>query len=37
MDACCVGVGAAALNAEGTKLVVESWTPERGLQRIERD
>jgi hypothetical protein len=25
------------LNAEATKLVVESWTPERGLQRIERD
>ena len=25
------------LNAEGTKLVVESWTPERGLQRVERD
>jgi hypothetical protein len=26
-----------ALNAEGTKLVVESWTPDRGQQRIERD
>jgi hypothetical protein len=26
-----------ALNAEGTKLVVESWTPERGLRRIERE
>jgi hypothetical protein len=26
-----------ALNAEATKLVVESWTPERGLQRVERD
>lgn len=26
-----------ALDAEGTKLVVESWTPNRGLQRIERD
>lgn len=26
-----------ALNAEGTKLVVESWTPDRGLQRVERD
>jgi hypothetical protein len=26
-----------ALNAEATKLVVESWTPDRGLQRIERD
>lgn len=26
-----------ALNAEATKLVVESWTPARGLQRIERD
>ena len=25
------------LNAEGTKLVVESWTPERGLRRVERD
>lgn len=25
------------LNPEGTKLVVESWTPERGLQRVERD
>jgi hypothetical protein len=25
------------LNAAATKLVVESWTPERGLQRIERD
>jgi hypothetical protein len=25
------------LNAEATKLVVEFWTPERGLQRIERD
>ncbi|MHB8463810.1 MAG: pyridoxamine 5'-phosphate oxidase family protein [Acidimicrobiales bacterium] len=26
-----------ALNAEATKLVVECWTPERGLQRVERD
>ncbi len=26
-----------SLNAEGTRLVVEFWTPERGLQRIERD
>lgn len=26
-----------ALNAEGTRLVVESWTPHRGLQRVERD
>ena len=26
-----------ALNAEATKLAVESWTPDRGLQRIERD
>lgn len=26
-----------ALNAEATKLVVESWTPDRGLQKIERD
>jgi hypothetical protein len=25
------------LNADATKLVVESWTPERGLQRVERD
>jgi hypothetical protein len=25
------------LNDEATKLVVESWTPERGLRRIERD
>jgi hypothetical protein len=25
------------LNAEATKLVVESWTPERGVQRVERD
>ena len=26
-----------ALNVEATKLVVESWTPERGLRRLERD
>jgi hypothetical protein len=26
-----------ALNAEATKLVVESWTADRGLQRIERE
>ena len=25
------------LNAEATKLVVESWTPERGMRRVERD
>jgi hypothetical protein len=25
------------LNAEGTKLVIDSWTPERGLRSIERD
>jgi hypothetical protein len=25
------------LDAEATKLVVESWTPQRGLQRVERD
>jgi hypothetical protein len=25
------------LNPEATKLVVESWTPSRGLKRIERD
>jgi hypothetical protein len=26
-----------ALNADATKLVVESWTPELGLRRVERD
>jgi hypothetical protein len=26
-----------SLNAEATKLVVESWTPERGLRSVERD
>jgi len=26
-----------ALNAEATRLVVESWTPERGFRRVERD
>lgn len=25
------------LNPEGTKLVVESWTPDQGLKRVERD
>jgi hypothetical protein len=25
------------LNADATKLVVESWTPARGLRRVERD
>src|SRR5439155_26288325 len=25
------------LNDEANKLVVESWTPERGLRRVERD
>jgi hypothetical protein len=25
------------LNAEATKLVVESWTPKRGLRRVERN
>jgi Pyridoxamine 5'-phosphate oxidase len=25
------------LNPEATRLVVESWTPERGLRRVERD
>jgi hypothetical protein len=25
------------LNAEATKLVVESWTADRGLRRVERD
>lgn len=25
------------LNADATKLVVESWTPGRGLRRVERD
>jgi hypothetical protein len=26
-----------SLNAEATRLVVESWTPERGLRKVERD
>ncbi len=26
-----------ALNAEANKLVVETWTPARGLRRVERD
>jgi hypothetical protein len=26
-----------ALNVEATRLVIESWTPERGRRRIERD
>lgn len=26
-----------ALNAEATRLVIESWAPERGLRRVERD
>ena len=26
-----------ALDATATKLVVESWTPERGIRRVERD
>jgi hypothetical protein len=26
-----------ALNPEATKLVVESWTPGRGIRRVERD
>jgi hypothetical protein len=30
-------VAITGLNVEATKLVVESWTPERGLRRIERD
>jgi hypothetical protein len=25
------------LNADATKLLVESWTPDRGLRRVERD
>ena len=25
------------LNAEATRLVIESWTPEHGLRRVERD
>jgi len=25
------------LNAEATRLMVESWTPERGLRTVERD
>jgi hypothetical protein len=31
------GVVITGLNAEVAKLVVESWTPERGLVRVERD
>ena len=30
-------VAVTALNPEATRLVVEWWTPERGLRRIERD
>ncbi|HVV36699.1 MAG TPA: pyridoxamine 5'-phosphate oxidase family protein [Acidimicrobiales bacterium] len=30
-------VAVTCLNPEGTLLVVEWWTPERGLQRIERE
>ncbi len=26
-----------SLNAEATRLVIESWTPGRGLRRVERD
>ena len=26
-----------SLNPEATRLVVESWTPDRGLRRVERD
>ena len=26
-----------ALNAEATKLVIESWTPDRGCRKVERD
>jgi hypothetical protein len=29
-------VGITALNADATRLVVESWTPQRGLRRVER-
>jgi hypothetical protein len=25
------------LDADATKLIIESWTPERGLRRVERD
>jgi len=25
------------LDPDATKLVIESWTPDRGLQRIERE
>jgi hypothetical protein len=25
------------LNAEATQLVIEFWTPERGLRKVERD
>ncbi len=31
-----VEVVVTALNDEGTKLVIESWTPDRGIQRVER-
>jgi hypothetical protein len=31
------GVVITGLNPEATKLVVESWTPERGLRKVERD
>ncbi len=30
-------VAITGLNAEATRLVVESWTPERGLRRVERE
>ena len=30
-------VAITGLNAEATKLVIESWTPKRGLRRIERE
>ena len=26
-----------SLNAEATRLVIESWTPDQGLRRVERD
>jgi hypothetical protein len=32
-----VEVVVTSLNAEATRLVVEWWTPERGLRRLERD
>jgi myo-inositol catabolism protein IolC len=33
----CRGVVITGLNADATRLVVEFWTPGRGLRRVERD